>query len=66
MIYIDFESILVPADLGKQNPEESYTNKCQKCIACSYGYKLVCDDDRFSESFKLHLGEDAVLKFLAV
>ena len=25
-IYADFESILVPEDNGKQNPEESYTN----------------------------------------
>ena len=27
MIYADFESILIPEDNGKQNPEESYTNK---------------------------------------
>ena len=27
MIYADFESILVPEDNGKQNPNESYTNK---------------------------------------
>ena len=26
MIYPDFESILVPEDKGKQNPELSYTN----------------------------------------
>ena len=26
---------------GKQNPEESYTKKYQKYIACSYGYKCV-------------------------
>ena len=36
MIYVDFESILVPEDNGKQNPNESYTNKCQKDL-CSYG-----------------------------
>ena len=28
MIFADFESILVPEDNGKQNPNESYTNKC--------------------------------------
>ena len=33
MIYADFESILVPDDIGKQNPEQSYTNKCQKHFA---------------------------------
>ena len=27
MIYADFESILVPEDNRKQNPNESYTNK---------------------------------------
>ena len=34
MTYADFESILVP--------KESYTNKYQKSIACSYGFKLAC------------------------
>ena len=27
MIHVDFESILVSEDNGKQNPNESYTNK---------------------------------------
>ena len=39
MIYADFESILVPKDNGKQNPEESYPSKYKKHVACSYGYK---------------------------
>ena len=29
MIYVDFESILVPENNGKQNPGESYSNKYQ-------------------------------------
>ena len=41
-IYADFESIIIPEDKGKQNPEESYTNKNQKHVASSYGYELVC------------------------
>ena len=40
MIYADFESILVPEDNEKQNPDESYINKYQKHIAWSYGYKF--------------------------
>ena len=32
MIYAD----LVPEDNGKQNRSESYTNKYQKHVACSY------------------------------
>ena len=43
MIYADFESILVPKDNGKQNPDESYANKYQKQVACSYDYKLLCE-----------------------
>ena len=41
MIYADFESILVPEDNGKQNPNESYAKKYEEHIACSYDYKLV-------------------------
>ena len=48
IIYSDFKSILVPGDNGKQNPKESYTKKYQKHIACTYGYKLICADDKFS------------------
>ena len=39
MIYADFESTPVPKDNGMQNQNESYTNKYQKHVACSYGYK---------------------------
>ena len=46
IIYAYFESTLVSEDNGMQNPEEPYTNKYQKHIACSYGYKLVCVDDK--------------------
>ena len=65
MIYADFESILVPGDNGKQNPNESYSNKYQKHVACSYGYKLACVDDKFSKPFKSYLGEDALYNFIS-
>ena len=64
MIYADSESILVPEDNGKQNPNESYINKYQNYVACSYGYKLVFVDDTFSKPFKSYLGEDAVYNFI--
>ena len=65
MIYTDFESILIPEDNEKQNLKESYTNKYQKHVACSYGYKLVCVDDKFSKPFKSYLGEDAAYNFIS-
>ena len=56
--------MLVPEDNGKQNPEESYTSKYQKHIACSYSCKLVCVDDKFSNTFKKYLGKDTVYNFI--
>ena len=50
MIYGGFESILLPEDNGKQNPNEC--NKYQKHVAFSYSYRLVCVDDKFSKPFK--------------
>ena len=64
MIYTDFESVLVPEDNEKQNPDESYTNKYQKYVVCSNGYKLELTDDKFRKSFKLYLGEDLVNNFI--
>ena len=64
MIYADFESILVPENNGKQNPDEPYTNKHQNHVGCNYGYKLVCVDDQFSKPFKSYLGQDAIDKFI--
>ena len=64
MIYADFESVLVPEDNGKENPNESCTNKYQKHVACSYDYELVCVDDKFSKPFKSYLGENSVYNFI--
>ena len=65
IIHENFESILALEDNGKQNPNESYTNKYQKYVACSYVYKLVCVDDKFSNPFKSNLVEDTVYNFIS-
>ena len=54
----------MPEDNEKQNPEKSFTNKCRKHIACGYGYKFVCIDDKFSKPFKTYLGKAAVYNFI--
>ena len=54
LIYADFESILVPKDNKKQNPEKYFTNKYQKNIF----------DDKFSKPFKTYLSEDAAYDFI--
>ena len=66
MIYADFESILVPEDNGKQNPNESYTNKYEKYVDHSYGYKLVFVDDKFSKPFQSYLGGKDAVYFIIV
>ena len=64
IIYANSENVLVPGDKGEQNPEEPYKNKYQKHIACSFGYKWVYVDDKFSKSFKTYLDEDTVYNFI--
>ena len=64
MIYADFESIFVTEGSENQSPEESYMNKHQKHVACSYGYKLVCVDDKFSKPFKSYLDQHGVYNFI--
>ena len=64
MTCADFDSILVPEDNAKQSPEERYMSKFQKHGAWSYGYKLECIDDKFSQHFKSYLNEDAVYSFI--
>ena len=45
MIYAVFEIIPVSSDNVKQNPDESYTDKYQKHVACSYVYKWLSVDE---------------------
>ena len=54
----------MPENNGQQNPEEFYTNKYQKHIARSYGFKLVCVNDKLNKPFKTYLGKDAVYNFI--
>ena len=61
MINPDFESTLVPEDCGKQNPEDSYTNKYQIHVPCSYRYNLLCPDDKFSKPSPLSDTQPKVL-----
>ena len=65
MIYADFESIFVPEDIGKQSPNEFYAKKYQKQVTCSYGYQIVCVDDKFNKPFKSYLDKNAVYNFIS-
>ena len=47
IIYADFESDVVDSKEGKF--DDSCSDKYQDHVACSYGYKLVYADGRFSK-----------------
>ena len=59
-IYADFECNLESA----KSYEGSYSKKCQDHIPCSFAYKLVCVDDKFSKSIAVFRGKNAAYKFI--
>ena len=42
----------------------SYTSKYQDHIPCSFAYKLVCVNDKFSKDLVLYRGKNAVFEFI--
>ena len=63
-IYADFECLLKSVDIGVDNECFSYTRKYQDHIPCSFAYKVVCIDDKFSKDIVLYRGKNAVFKFI--
>ena len=58
-IYADFECNF--KNVGVY--EGSYTKKYHNYITCSYAYKIVCIDDRFSKSIVVYRCENAACEF---
>ena len=64
VIYADLEALLEKLTV-LENSEDN-TEKLQKHVACSYGYKVVCCyDERLSKPFKMYRGLDSVSKFFS-
>ena len=59
-IYADFECNL----RGVECYEGSYTKKYQDHIPCSFAYKVVCIDDRFTKPIVVFRGENAAYDFI--
>ena len=59
-IYADFECNL----RGVECYEGSYTKKYQDHIPCSFAYKVVCVDDRFTKPIVVYRGENAAYEFI--
>ena len=63
-IYADFECLLKGCDSEINNDCFSYTSKYQDHVPCSFAYKLVCIDDKFSKHVVLYSGKNVVYKFI--
>ena len=67
-IYTDFESVLKRIKSNDRNSNTSYTEKYQKHIPCSFAYKVVCIDGKFSKLVVLYRGKmqfiDSLKQFL--
>ena len=65
VIYADLESLLHKLTVTqKLEVNQEQTEKLQKHIVCSYGYKVVCCyNDSLSKPFKMYRGLDSVHEF---
>ena len=61
-IYADFESSLQDTEIY----EGSCIKKYHGYVPCSYAYKIVCIDDRFSKPIFVYRGENAAYEFIKV
>ena len=59
-IHADFECNLRDVEIY----EGSYTKKYHEHVPCSYAYKVVCIDDRFSKSIVVFRGKNAAYEFI--
>ena len=59
-IYADFECNLKKLKCN----EGSYTEKYQDHIPCSFAYKIVCIDDKFTKPTIIYRGENAAYEFI--
>ena len=50
--------------VNDRDKSTSYTGKYQDHIPCSFAYKVVCIDDKFSKLAVFYRGKNAVTKFI--
>ena len=58
-MYADFE-----CNLGVKSYEGSYTKKYQDHVPCSFAYKVVCVDDKFTKRTVVYRGENSAYEFI--
>ena len=63
-IYADFEYIFKNFDSDIINNDISCRKKYQDHISCSFAYKVVCVDNKYSKKIILYRGKDAINTFI--
>ena len=64
-IYADFECILEKVGENTEcSSNSSYTRKYQNHVPCSFAYKVVCVDNKYSKKINLYRRKDAVNRFV--
>ena len=63
-IYADFEYILKNVDNSTINKDISYKRKYQDHTPCSFTYKVVCVDNKYSKKIALYRGINAANKLI--
>ena len=63
-VYADFECNEKRVRDSNRSDNASYTEKYQVHIPCSFAYKVVCVDDRFSKPVFLYSPKNAIFKFI--
>ena len=65
-VYADFECNEKRVRDSNRSDNASYTEKYQVHIPCSFAYKVVCVDDRFSKPVVLYSPKNAIFKFIEI
>ena len=63
-IYADFACLLKSVNIGVDNECFFYTKKYKNHVPCSFAYKVVCIDNKFSKDVVLYRGKDTVFEFI--
>ena len=66
-VYADFECNVKKvnsSDRSDKGENASYTEKYQDHIPCSFAYKVICVNDKFSKPAVLCRSENVVYKFI--
>ena len=64
VIYCDFETVNRNVATCIQDPDKSSTTVTRRLDVCSYGYKRVCTDPRYTKESVIYRGPDASRRFI--